>query len=182
MELWTTQPHQQWIWYISLSNTNLYEIRGPTTLVHQIIGRQLHITSCHKIRPTKGTTLLDAQRTTIETTNTNIVFTQGSAPNNCDEIRNQMTLNIIWDEAVAWIKDLLMKDCFKPEDWHNITTSIQNNAYIAITNGSFNLFQMITTACWIIEGNRETHQCKGVAHTLGTRKELDAYRTEIFGI
>ena len=180
--VWTDEPHQRWKWYVSPDDDNLYEVRENTTYVHPIIGRKLRNVSCHMRTETEGVLPENARRTTVEIADESCIYTQGSAPMAHRTNTTHHNCPPIWAHAPQWIPKSLMKDCFLPDSWATIATSLRNGTCVAVTDGSFAPDEMVATACWIIEGDNGSNRCKGAAHTPGTKEEMDAYRAEIFGI
>ena len=53
---------------------------------------------------------------------------------------------------------------------------------MAVTDGSYDPIKFYSTACWVIVDDTNEHRVKGAAHTPGHDEDLDAYRSEVFGI
>ena len=177
---WTSPTHQRWTWYIDPSATILYQDTGNGIYEHSMIGRQLRRTVCFEYKGRRRRQPFFWYKTTINVVANICIYAQGYAPEETLEERD--TNDDIWRSAPTWISEDLMKYCCLPTEWRNIINAITKKKCVAVTDGSFDPINLCSTACWIIVGETDEHRVKGAAHTPGHDEDLDAYRSEVFGI
>ena len=182
LEAWISQPHQEWTWFTCPTDQLLYEKRGNDVYSHSSIGRRLRNSSCYHATRKKCNMPLIVHRTTVDCTRQTNVFAQGSHPDVTQNEPEEEPTNTIWQDAPTWIPTSLMRHCELPIDWSSIVSSIGRGCCIAVTDGSYDPLSHYATACWIIEDDCGQNRCKGAAHTPGQGDDMDAYRSELFGI
>ena len=79
----------------------------------------------------------------------------------------------IFTSQAPWVQKL-MRHCKEPDSWEHITSTIAQRKCIAVTDGSHNLDNKLTTACWIIKGTTSQDRCKGASQTPGMNNDQDA--------
>ena len=177
---WTSPTHQRWTWYIDPSETILYQDTGNGIYAHRMIGRRLRRQVSFEYKGRRHRKPFFWYKTTVDIVDNNYIYAQGYATEDTHVRRN--TNDDIWRGAPDWISEELMEYCCLPTDWRNIIDAIAKKKCVAVTDGSFDPINLYSTACWIIAGETDEHRVKGAAHTPGHADDLDAYRSEVFGI